>query len=183
MNSIKEAENNLKQAIKEQSNFKKEQIKLHPKFSSYGILPNGKIINTATGNQVRGRKCKGHSNGYMRVSYEGGKKEIYENQFIVECLIGQEITGHNYEDYIKSVCKWYDYQKVTYRQLSPYRIRWERQDGTTVFFANSEQLRKATGIKLYNCITKTTRKKVIKSVRSTPQGVKSYTIVVEKRFL
>lgn len=165
----------------QQSNRKINRLKRHPIYRNYAIDTNGKIINTSTGRQIAGRKG-GKNKGYMRVNYNGKQFEIYENQFIVECLLGQEIDGHNYEDYVKSVCKWYDYQKTSYRELSPYHIRWERQDGTTVFFANSEQLRKATGIKLYNCITKTTRKKVIKSVRNTPQGVKSCTIVVEKRF-
>lgn len=160
---------------------KRKHLKHHPKYRNYAIGTSGEIINTSTGRQVAGRKG-GKNKGYLRVSRDGERKEIYENKFIVECLLGHEIEGRNYEDYVKSVCKWYDYQKVSYRQLSPYRIRWERQDGTTVFFANSEQLRKATGIKLYNCITKTTRKKIIKSVRSTAHGVESYTIVVERRF-
>lgn len=114
-----EAENNLKQALKEWDNSKKEQIKLHPKFSDYGILPNGKIINTTTGNQVRGRKCKGHSNGYMRINYDGKRREIYENKFIIECLLGHEIKGHNYEDYVKSLCKWYDYQEKVIDSQAP----------------------------------------------------------------
>lgn len=159
-----------------------ESIKCHPIYEGYGITPSGEIINTSTGKRLTGRTT-GKNKGYVRVKYRAKRKEIYANKFVIECILGHEISGHNYEDYVKSVCKWYDYQKTSYRQPSPYRIRWERQDGTTVFFANSEQLRKATGINLYNCITKTTRKKTIKSVRSTPQGVKSYTVVVERRFI
>lgn len=166
---------------KQQNKRKREHLKHHPLYRNYAIDTKGKIINTSTGRQIAGRKG-GKNKGYFRVNYDGKRKEIYENKFIVECLLGQEIEGRSYEDYVKSVCKWYDYQKVSYRQLSPYRIRWERQDGATVFFANSEQLRKATGIILYNCITKTTREKIIKSVRNTPHGVESFTIVVEKRF-
>lgn len=164
------------------NNRKINHLKHHPLYRNYAIDVSGKIINTSTGRQIAGRKG-GKNKGYMRVSCMGKQYEIYENKFVVECLLGEVINGRNYEDYVKSVCKWYDYQKVSYRQLSPYRIRWDRQDGTTVFFANSEQLRKATGIILYNCITKTTRNKTIKSVRNTPHGVESYTIVVERRFL
>lgn len=160
---------------------KRKHLKRHPFFRNYAIDASGKIINTSTGRQIAGRKG-GKNKGYMRVNRNGMQFEIYENQFVVECLLGQEINGHNYEDYVKSVCKWFDYQKTSHRKLSPYRIRWERQDGTTVFFANSEQLRKATGVRLYNYITKTTRDKVIKSERNTSHGVESYTIVVEKRY-
>lgn len=167
---------------KKQKNREKiKHLKHHPKYRNYAIDASGKIINTSTGRQISGRKG-GKNKGYMRVNINGKRAEIYENKFLLECLLGHEIKGRNYEDYVKTCCKWYDYQKTSYRELSPYRIRWERQDGTTVFFANSEQLRKATGIKLYNCITKTTRKKVIKSVRSTSHGVESFTIIVEKRF-
>lgn len=160
---------------------KRKHLKRHPTYRNYAIDLNGKIINTSTGRQIAGRKG-GKNKGYMRVTINGEQKEIHENKFVVECLVGEIIIGHNYEDYVKSVCKWYDYQKESYRQPSPYRIRWERQDGTTVFFANSEQLRRATGVNMYNCITKTTQKKVIKSVRNTSKGVKSYTIIVERRF-
>lgn len=166
---------------KRQNKRKINHLKHHPLYRNYAIDTSGKIINTSTGRQVAGRKG-GKNKGYMRVNCNGMQFEIYENQFVVECLLGQEIDGHNYEDYVKSVCKWYDYQKTSYRELSAYRIRWERKDGTTVFFANSEQLRKATGIKLYNYITKTTREKIIKSARNTAHGVESYVIVVEKRF-